>query len=56
MLRRSLSGIKVGLLPDLDHDRILANVPVNVSMLERLPYWPWLARQIVRGVLDIYLV
>ena len=56
VLRRSLSGIKVGMLPDLDHDRILANVPVNVSMPERLPYWPWLARQIVRGILDIYLV
>ncbi len=30
--RRSLSGIKVGLPPDPDHDRILATVPVSVSM------------------------
>ena len=30
--RRSLSGIKVGLPPDPDHDRILETAAVNVSM------------------------
>ncbi len=30
--RRSLSGIKVGLQPDPDHDAIVATVVVNVSM------------------------
>ena len=30
--RRSRSGIKVGLLPDPDHDPIVASAPVNVSM------------------------
>jgi len=34
--RRSLSGIKVGLRSDLDHDRILETVAVNVSMPARL--------------------
>jgi len=44
--RRSLSGIRVGLLPDPDHDRILATVPVNVSMpSERLR--PGLRREAV---------